>query len=111
MLYYNKPMSIQTRTRSIADLDQQAIEIQHLVKTKKNNLVTEYNNLLKNVEENPYLQPALNAYTDLIAADKEIKAKQINALETLLQGIDINADKNADRNAIQREIKRIKENK
>ena len=107
-------MSFRSRSSSIADMDKQAIDIQHLVKAKKNNIMTEYTNLLKNVEENPYLLTALNTYKDLIVNDKKIKEKQINALESLLQGIDTHAegiDTNADQNEIKREIKKIKENK
>ncbi len=111
-------MSFRSRNSSIADMDKQAIDLQNLVKAKKNNIMTEYTNLLKNVEENPYLQTALNTYKDLIVNDKKIKEKQINALESLLQGIDTNAEGidtnaegNADQNEIKREIKKIKENK
>ena len=63
---------------------------------------TEYQNLLKNVKENPYLVAAVQEYKRFIDADNEVKKSQIQALKYLLKGVPA-----ADQQEIKREIKRI----
>jgi len=94
--------------KSIAEHDKKIIDLQHLVNLKKTQLRQDYENLLKNVKSNPFLQAGIDEYKQYFENDKKYKIEQIKALKTILNTLD--KDNISDRNDIKREIKDIEKN-
>jgi len=94
--------------KSIAEHDKKIIDLQHLVNLKKTQLRQDYENLLKNVKSNPFLQAGIDEYKQYFENDKKSKIEQIKALKTILNSLD--KDNVFDRNEIKREIKDIEQN-
>jgi hypothetical protein len=91
------------RSVSIADRDKTLIDLQHQALQKKKQLQTNYEELLVNVQENPYLQDAIDNYKVYFRGEAQRLNRQIAELKKLLPF----TQKKEDKSEIKREIKAL----
>ena len=89
---------------SIASKDKHIMDLQNQAKYKQHILKKNYQEMLKNVTNNPFLQTAIDSYTAYFFKEAGTKQQQIAALQKLLNagGLDEH-----DRWELQREIKAL----
>jgi hypothetical protein len=88
--------AIAQRDKTIIDLQSQAIQ-------KKKQLQKNYEELLINIKENPYLQEAVDNYRTYFKGEEERLKRQIDALKNLLKI----AKSKKDKSDIKEEIKAL----
>ena len=97
-----------TERKSIAQRDKELMDLQAQIEDKEAQLKQDYQRLVRDVKQNPYLEVALEEYKAYFAKEKAEKIKKIKALTVLLEHIEANQGDQADAFAIKGEIKRIK---
>ena len=84
--------SLSTASLSIAQRDKQLMDLQHQIELKEAQLKQDYQRLLRDVKQNPYLQVALDEYNRYFKKEKTEKDRKIKALTDLLQQIENKED-------------------
>jgi hypothetical protein len=87
----------------VAILDKQVLDLKERLNFKKQILRENYQQCLESIKENPYLKHAAEEYEAQFAIINAPRAKQIEALTTLLECV----EKSSERKNIKNEIKKI----